>query len=69
MQMRASLLLAAALAASPAWSADAAKREAERPSTPQFGTASAKAAISATGATAPRKPKRVRYTIPAPTRM
>ncbi|HEX7812254.1 MAG TPA: hypothetical protein VF460_10140 [Burkholderiales bacterium] len=72
MQMRALVLLLAAVSAGPAWSADAAKRDADRPTAARLLATPAEPATSANqnDAAAPaRKPKRVRYTIPAPTRM
>lgn len=72
MQMRALVLLVAAFSAGPALSADAAKRDADRPTAPRQVTTPTEAVTStdkANDAAPARKSKRVRYTIPAPTRM
>lgn len=72
MQMRAIVLFTATLSASPALSADAVKREPEQPSPSQFVVApagTAKSAERGPAVTPPRKSKRVRYSIPPPTRM
>jgi hypothetical protein len=70
MRMHAFLLLAA-MAAGPAMSADTGRRDAEPAAAPRFATAPSQVALPAArgnDASPPRKPKRVRHTIPAPTR-
>ncbi len=73
MPMRALVFLAAAMAATPAFSADPAKRDADRPAASWFvATPSEATTMSAdknNNAAQAKKPKRVRHIIPAPTRM
>ena len=72
MQRRALLFLVAAMSAVPALAADAVKREADRRPPSQLVSTPSQPAAAAGTAEVPapaRKPKRVRYTIPAPTRM
>lgn len=72
MQMRAYLLVTAAMSASPSFSADAVERESEQPSPSQIvvaPAATAKPAKPANAAAPTRKSKRVRHSFPAPTRM
>lgn len=72
MQVRAFLFGTAAMFAVPAFPADAVKREPERPSPSQFvaaPTGVAKPADPAKAVPPPRKPGRVRYSIPPRTRM
>jgi len=72
MHRRALLFLVAAMSAAPALAADAVKRDADKRPPSRLVSTPAQEATSAGGADAPapvRKPKRVRYTIPAPTRM
>lgn len=71
MHLHAFLLLAVAMAAGPARSADTARRHEEPAAAPRFETAPSQVALPAgwgNDASPPRKPKRVRHTIPAPTR-
>jgi len=72
MQRRALLLLVAAMSAAPALAADPVKRGADRRPPSQLVSTPSQAVTAGGTADAPapaRKPKRVRYTIPAPTRM
>ncbi len=72
MRMRTLLLFTAALSASPALSAEAVKRKPLQPPALQFGVAPAETPRSAGPAPTvppPRKSRRVRYSIPPPTRM
>jgi len=72
MQRRALLFLVAAMSAAPAFAADAVKRDADRRPPSQLVSTPSQAVAPAATADVPapaRKPKRVRYTIPAPTRM